>query len=97
LQHSAPEQLSGDPAVNNAAMCAFCVKHDIAWSPLPPRHHNSIGPVKRLIDVIKQVLERLFVSCDSLSPGQRTPHVELLQQTSFLVNIYVGMGTLSSY
>jgi hypothetical protein len=44
--------------------------------------------------VIKQVL---VVSNDSLTPGQRTPHVELLQQANFLVNIYVGTGTLSSF
>jgi hypothetical protein len=55
LQHGAPEQLSGDPAFNNAAMRAFCVKHDIAWSPRPPHRHNSIGLVERRIGVIKQV------------------------------------------
>jgi hypothetical protein len=47
--------------------------------------------------VIKQVLERLVVSNDILTPGQRTPHVQLLQQANFLVNIYVGTGTLSSF
>jgi hypothetical protein len=97
LQHGAPEQLSGDPAFNNAAMRAFCVKHDIAWSPRLPRRHNSISLVERRIGVIKQVLERLVVFNDSLTPGQRTPHVELLQQANFLVNIYVGTGTLSSF
>jgi hypothetical protein len=97
LQHGAPEQLSGDPAFNNAAMRAFCVKHDIVWSPRPPRCHDSIGLVERRIGVIKQVLERLVVSNDNLTPGQRTPHVELLQQANILVNIYVGTGTLSSF
>jgi hypothetical protein len=46
--------------------------------------------------VIKQVLERLVVSNDSFTPGQRTPYVEMLQQANFLGNIDVGTGTLSS-
>jgi hypothetical protein len=44
----------------------------------------------------QQVVERLVVSSDSLTPRQRTTHVELLQQANFLANIYVGTGTLSS-
>jgi hypothetical protein len=53
LQHGAQELLSGDPAFKNADMRAFCLKHDIAWSPRPPRRHSSIGLVERRIGVIK--------------------------------------------
>jgi hypothetical protein len=60
----------------------------------PPQQQRSS---RKTDGVIKQVLERLVVSNDSLTPGQRTPHVELLQQANFLVNIYVGAGTLSSF
>jgi hypothetical protein len=97
LQHGAPERLSGDLEFNNLEMRTFCVNHDIAWSSRPPRRHHSIGSIEKRIGVIKQVLERLDVSTDSLTPAQPTSHVQLLQQSNFLANIYGGRGTLSSF